>query len=555
MKIELRDYQKEAVETVMEKFTEGKRRLLMQMPTGTGKTIVFSEIIKRIDRPTLLLAHRDELINQAQDKLLMVYPEGDIGVVKAERNETAHQITVASVQTLARQNRLAQIRDDIGFIITDECHHAAARSYKRIYHRFGVYTEQDAKKQKDFTLDVVGHDVGHLGVTATPERNDRFGLLPVFDEICYHKPFIDFVPEYLCDLGIKGIETSLNLTGVKSTSLSGYGYEYQSKSLSEVVNTAEVTKDILRAYQKYASDRKRTLAFCVDRAHAKRLYDQFLSSGIPGGYLDGETPAAERKQTLADFEDGLIKVLFNIMVLTEGYDCPPIDCILLARPTRSPSLLTQIIGRGTRNAEGKENCLILDVAHAERATGNLVDIASLFYPIEALEEDRPVGEMSALGGCGRDSQKTPPDVSGKQVYSVESIRELLEEYHASRRSKKSRGKPWENHPATDKQKNYVKSLFQERGLLTLEKQIVDINAISKGEASQIIDSLGNAPPPVGENACPKCNAYKQAKFDLCYDCHQVEIEASYSDICPECDQPKPQEYDLCYSCWRDSQIF
>ena len=148
MKIELRDYQKEAVETVMEKFTEGKRRLLMQMPTGTGKTIVFSEIIKRVNRPTLLLAHRDELINQAQDKLLMVYPEGDIGVVKAERNELAHQITIASVQTLARQNRLAQIRDDIGFIITDECHHAAARSYKRIFHRFGVYTEQDAKSRK-----------------------------------------------------------------------------------------------------------------------------------------------------------------------------------------------------------------------------------------------------------------------------------------------------------------------------------------------------------------------------------------------------------------------
>ena len=114
---------------------------------------------------------------------------------------------------------------------------------------------------------------------------------------------------------------------------------------------------------------------------------------------------------------------------------PPDRLHTVARPTRSPSLLTQIIGRGTRNAEGKENCLILDVAHAERATGNLVDIASLFYPIEALEEDRPAGDTLALGGGGRDTERMR-QVSGKQVYSVESIRELLEQYHDRRRRAK-----------------------------------------------------------------------------------------------------------------------
>jgi superfamily II DNA or RNA helicase len=550
--IELRDYQKEAVEIIIKKFGEGACRLLMHLPTGTGKTVVFCEILKRIHRPTLLLAHREELISQAVDKLLTIYPDADYGVVKAKQNELEHQITVASVQTLARPKRLEQIRADIGLIITDECHHAAAISYKRIYHRFGLYTADDEKKQKDFILSPVeSDDVYHLGVTATPERNDRFGLLPIYDEIAYQRRFVDFVREgYLCDLEIKGIDTSLDLSAVKTTRLGGYGLDFQTASLSEAVNTDEISDDILQSYLKYASDRTRTLVFCVNREHAKRLYDQFLDSDIPCGYVDGETPADERKQTLADFESGTIRVLFNIMVLTEGYDCPQIDCILLARPTKSPSLLTQIIGRGTRTADGKANCLILDVAHSHRGGGRLIDIASLFYPPEVLEEDRPEGNrVLGIGeGDEYEDESEYKHFTQEEQYSVESILALLAVYSERRK------KPWENEEASSKQKKYVRSLMRQSGnLLSLENQI-KISDLTKGEVHVLIDELNQeALRPSGDNACPECGEWKHAKYELCYPCHIKTLDED--NICPECGEWKDEVYDLCYQCYQESQLF
>lgn len=408
--ITLRDYQSAIVESVNNAFLKGENRLLVSLPTGTGKTIVFCEILKRMGVPCLILAHRDELINQAVDKLRNVYPAADIGIVKAKRNETEHQITVASVQTLARKRRIEQLRPDLGLIITDECHHAAANSYKRIYHRYGLL---DSSPDPD-PMSVLDTQTVHLGVTDTPMRNDKRGLAKVYDRIAYQGVYADFVSDgYLCDLHFEGVVTGMDLSLVNDTRLTGYGRDYKVDELSEAVNTERVSCDIFDAWTKHAHDRQRTLAFCVDRAHAKTLFNHFASAGVASGYVDGETPIEERKDTVRRFATGEIRILFNILVFTEGFDLPSIDCILLARPSKSPSLLTQMIGRGTRIAEDKTNCLVIDVAHSHRVkqnrrgeivhAGSLIDLASLFYPpLDKLADEettKPRGRNTApVGG-------------------------------------------------------------------------------------------------------------------------------------------------------------
>lgn len=167
---------------------------------------------------------------------------------------------------------------------------------------------------------------------------------------------------YLRDLHFEGVVTGLDLSLVNDTRLTDYGRDFKVDELSEAVNTERVT-----------SDRQRALAFCVDRAHTQAVFEFFRAKGISCGYVDSETPAPERKEVLTRFANGEIRVMFNILVLTEGYDCPPIDCILLARPSKSPSLLTQMIGRGTRIADSKGNCIIIDVVHSHRINDMLTN--------------------------------------------------------------------------------------------------------------------------------------------------------------------------------------
>lgn len=530
--IKLRDYQHDIVAAVLTAFNNGANRLLVSLPTGTGKTIVFCELVKQYGKPALILAHCDELISQAKNKLLNVHPDADIGIVKAEHNDTDHHITIASVQTITRKQRLQQLRPDIGLIITDECHHAAADTYKRIYHRYGLIKESPDPTPLP-TLNE--HTTAHLGVTATPIRNDERGLAPIFDEIVYEGIYTDFVKNgYLVDLHFEGIVTSLDLSLVKDTQLSAYGKDFQTDSLSAAVNTETVTSDIFDAYIKHAHNRQRTLAFCVDREHAQSLYAHLTEKGIESGYIDGETHINQRRETLKQFEAGKIKVLFNILVFTEGFDCPGIDCILIARPSLSSPLLTQMIGQGTRTAEGKTNCLFLDVAHSHRVThrghaGSLVDIASLFYHIDILD-----GGQQKAKPPPNDTDKQSPYAPGPrpsrpqqhflgEVFSAESITEYLKHYQPRW--------PWERDRMTDNQKRKIRQLTREartRGLLKDSQRIlikVTLDEFTKGQAAAIIDKLSKALPtpkqkrPPGPNTCPKCHGWKKEQYQHCYSCH------------------------------------
>ena len=393
MNIESRPYQTEAIEAVKVNLPL-LRHQLIELPTGTGKTILFIKLINDLcddGGRALILAHRHELIEQAVEKYKMVIPDADIGVIKAERNELGHQITVASVQSL-HKNRLEHLTGigefNYKIVVTDEAHHAYADSYKEIYRAAGIMERVGAhwvKRNADDTPI-------HIGVTATPTRTNKSeGLGVVYDKVAYSRDILEFMPEYLCDLRIMRRQSGINLNGVRATA-----GDFNCNELGDLLNTDEGNSMVVDFWMDFAQGRNRTLAFCADIAHVHGLADAFADAGIPAAGIDSNMGMQERKDILRMFRDGEIKVLANCGILTEGFDMPELDCIVLARPTTSELLLRQMIGRGTRIFPEKDDCLILDVACVSEEW-DVVTPTNLFgLRDETADGERTVRELSTM---------------------------------------------------------------------------------------------------------------------------------------------------------------
>jgi superfamily II DNA or RNA helicase len=376
--IELRPYQRECIESIESAEKNGTHRQLVALPTGTGKTIIFTTVAKKRNGRTLILAHRDELIQQAVDKLEMVWDDANVGVVKAERNEIDKQVVVGSVQTVSRENRLEQLPTDFDFIVTDESHHAPAATYQRIYKYLGVMAEE-GEELLPYAL--------HLGVTATPQRTDKIGLSDIFDKIVFHRSIRDFIPDYLCDLRCVQIMTHVSVDGVET-----WAGDLRTDQLSALLNTVNCNELIVEAWKEHAFGRL-TLCFTTSVAHARDLCGAFQEAGIDAAWVCGETPLDERRDILAKFAQREIEVLTNCAVLCEGYDNPALDCIILARPTKSTLLYTQMIGRGTRTFPDKKDCLILDVSCIS-TEHDLVSFPSLFgLPLKEQDGEQTLTEQ------------------------------------------------------------------------------------------------------------------------------------------------------------------
>jgi len=344
--IVLRPYQEEALAAIHNGFAEGTRRQLLQLPTGTGKTVLFAKAITTRGGRAVVLAHRDELIEQAVEKIKLVCPQAEIGVVKAERDEHEAPIVVASVQTLSSAHRLERLKvDSIQTLVIDEAHHAAAPTYRRVVDHLHVDEREDALL---------------LGVTATPSRGDGAKLLgDVFEKCVYEMPLLAAIEDgYLSDLRAIQVRLDADYSGVRVQ----HG-DYQATDLEEVYLHADGPHQIAESYQEHAAGR-RTLVFTPTVATAQATAAAFIERGIHAASIDGRMSIEERRSTLARLRAGKIDVLANCAVLTEGFDEPSIDCIVIARPTRSWSLYVQMIGRGTRRHPLKEDCLILDVVGA-----------------------------------------------------------------------------------------------------------------------------------------------------------------------------------------------
>ncbi|MGB9886264.1 MAG: DEAD/DEAH box helicase family protein, partial [Moorellales bacterium] len=306
-------------------------------------TVIFASVARELARPTLVLAHRDELVRQAADKFEMVWPEASLGIVKAEENDHAGKdVVIASVQTISRPNRLAQFGPErFGLLVVDEAHHAVARSYMTVFERLGFMSGAPDKLL--------------LGVTATPMRGDRVGLGAVFEKIVFQRSILWMIRAgYLVDFRGLAVDTGVDLGDVRVVA-----GDFADADLEDVLNTVDRNGLIVRAYLDHTADR-RAVAFTSGVQHALDLAATFRAAGVAAEAISGETPEEERRRLLAAFRAGEIRVLANCFVLTEGWDEPSLDCILMARPTKSKALYMQMLGRGARPYPGKQDCLVID---------------------------------------------------------------------------------------------------------------------------------------------------------------------------------------------------
>jgi superfamily II DNA or RNA helicase len=364
----LRGYQREAIDAVTAAWADGTQRPAVVLATGLGKTVIFSqlaaEFIERTGKRVLILVHRDELADQAMDKVHGIAPHLSVGKVKAASNDVHASVVVASVQTLSRAARRDLLvlsqggYGRIGLIITDECHHAVAPSYGVIYAAFP--------------------DAVQLGVTATLARSDGIGLGSVWDEVVYEKSIAWGIrKKFLSPVRGVAVRTpELDLSAVKKS-----GGDYQAGDLGRAMESSGVLEVIPKAYAEHAADRP-GVVFLPTVETAQHAAASLNDSGIRTAVISGETPRDERVRIFEEYRTGRIQVLSNCMVLTEGFDAPHTSCIVVARPTQSNPLYVQMVGRGTRTFPGKTDCLVLDVvgAGASNKLRTLVDLEPGMFP-------------------------------------------------------------------------------------------------------------------------------------------------------------------------------
>lgn len=342
MSIELRPYQREALDAIAAASERGVTRPLIALPTGCGKTLVFGHLVADIVREggaALILAHRDELLQQAEEKLVMLAPELalSVGRVQAGRNDVAAQCVVASVQTLANEKRLTQLPSYFDVVVVDEAHHATADSYRRI-------------------LDAIDAPL-KLGVTATPERHDKSRLADVFEEIVFARSLLQMIEEgYLSNLrGVRVELQELDLSQVKVSR-----GDYQTDDLARALTEAHAPAHTAAALAEYAADRK-SIVFVPTVELAQATADAISAAGLPAAAVWGDMEPDARKDVLRRLAAGELRAVTNVDVLSEGFDEPSVDCIAIAAPTRSRIAYVQRVGRGTRLYPGKRDCLVLDM--------------------------------------------------------------------------------------------------------------------------------------------------------------------------------------------------
>ena len=398
---ELRPYQQQARDRIHAEWDAGHTRTLLVLPTGTGKTIVFASVaadqVRAGDR-VLILAHRGELLEQAADKL-----QRSTGLVSAvEKAESTclnswFRVVVGSVQTLQRTARLERFpRDYFGTIIIDEAHHAITDGYRRILDYFS------------------GAKV--LGVTATPDRGDMRNLGEVFDSLAFEYKLTDAIKEgYLCKIMAQTIPLQLDITSV---TMSGGDY-----AVGDLGTALDPYLEQIAAEMARRCKSRKTVVFLPLIKTSQKFRDLLNTYGFRAAEVNGQSD--DRRQVLADFDAGKYNVLCNSMLLTEGWDCPSVDCVVVLRPTKVRSLYSQMVGRGTRLSPGKTDLLLLDFLW-------MTDKHELCRPADLVCEDRTVArqmtEHLAETGCPEDIEEAAAQASEDVVAQrEEALAKQLEE--------------------------------------------------------------------------------------------------------------------------------
>ena len=466
---ELRPYQQQARDRIHAEWDAGHTRTLLVLPTGTGKTIVFASVAAdqvRAGNRVLILAHRGELLEQAADKL-----QRSTGLVSAvEKAESTcldswFRVVVGSVQTLQRTARLERFPQDyFGTIIIDEAHHAITDGYRRILDYFS------------------GAKV--LGVTATPDRGDMRNLGEVFDSLAFEYKLTDAIKEgYLCKIMAQTIPLQLDITSV---TMSGGDY-----AVGDLGTALDPYLEQIAAEMARRCKSRKTVVFLPLIRTSQKFRDLLGAHGFRAAEVNGQSD--DRRQVLADFDAGKYNVLCNSMLLTEGWDCPSVDCVVVLRPTKVRSLYSQMVGRGTRLSPGKTDLLLLDFLW-------MTDKHELCRPADLVCEDRTVArqmtEHLAETGCPEDIEEAAAQASEDVVAQREEA--LAKQLEEQRRKKAKLVDPlqYEMSIQAEDLAGYVPAFGWEAGppseqqTAALEKLGILPDAVeSAGKAALLLDRL------------------------------------------------------------------
>lgn len=468
--MELRPYQQDAMDAILEAWENGTHKTLLVLPTGCGKTIVFAKVteecVRQGDR-VLILAHRGELLEQAADKIAKAT---GLSCSTEKAEETClgswFRITVGSVQSMMRESRLSRFPDDyFDTIIIDEAHHCISDSYQRVLQHF-----PEAKV---------------LGVTATPDRGDMKNLGQVFESLAYEYTLPRAIKEgYLSPIKAVTIPLRVDLTGV--------GVQSGDFKVGDLGNALDpYLEEIATEMEKYCWEKK-TVVFLPLVKTSQKFQDILNAHGFQAAEVNGESQ--DRAEILKDFDAGKYNVLCNSMLLTEGWDCPSVDCIVVLRPTKVRSLYCQMVGRGTRLFPGKDHLLLLDFLwHTERH--------ELCHPAHLICESEEVARQMTTNleknaGCPVDIEEAEQTASEDVVTQREEA--LAQKLAEMKRRKRKLVDPlqfemsiqaedlagyvpafgWEMAPPSEKQKRALEKL----GILPDEIG-------NAGKASKLLDRL------------------------------------------------------------------
>lgn len=465
----LRPYQEKAIKAVFREWKTGHRKTLLVQSTGTGKTVCFANIIKYFvdhGKRSLVLAHRGELLTQASEKI-----ESITGVKsaleKAENTsiDSDSLVTVASVQTMQSDRRLSKFPSDaFDLIVVDEAHHSLSPSYQKVLNHFkGAYV---------------------LGVTATPDRGDKKKMSEYYDSCAFEYNLVDAIKEgYLCPIKAQMIPLQIDISDVGITN-----GDYNAGQTGDALEP--YLEAIADEMIDYCKDRK-TVAFLPLVSTAKKLTEILNEKGFPSAEIDGKSE--DRDEILEDFEKGKYKCLNNAMLLTEGWDCPSVDCVVPLRPTKIRSLLAQEVGRGTRLFPGKKDLLILDFLWLTerhdlcRPSSLISKDADMAARIDKMIADDPDGMdlMDAEEQAERDV------ISEREASLMETLREL-------RGRKKKLVDPLQYAASVGSERllTYEPTFAWEKEKMTLKqeelllKRGIDPDAVeTKGKAAVVITSM------------------------------------------------------------------
>ena len=396
----LRDYQIDICSRVSEAF-EHHRSVMVQMPTGTGKTVVLAELVKRLKMKNeglkiLIVAHRRELVGQIK------------ATIKRMKMDSRN-ITVETIQTISR--RIDALDFIPSLVVIDEAHHALAKTYKMMWDAWP--------------------DARFLGLTATPCRLNGKGFTDLFDVLVQSWDIPTFIKEkWLSTYDFVSIKSDgVTQRLIDSLQKRGADGDYQNKEMDMLLNKRPSIERLYQSFEEYGKDRK-GIVYAINISHAKKIMELYQEHGIKAVAIDSKTPAAERQADIEAFKNGDIQVLVNVDIFSEGFDCPDVEFVQLARPTLSLAKYLQMVGRGLRVAKGKKNCVIIDNVGLYRVFGLPSQVWNWNVMFEGKlkvgkKKDTPKEREFFMMSKVQDDIKINPDSEMMMVMSHEELMQSL----------------------------------------------------------------------------------------------------------------------------------